>query len=94
MSTLSAMAISDPKQDARILIFSLLVACPINITPGTDCPFSKKREAYPIEEKYKYAENLSDVEVASLLKLHEECYERQIKAIKWAARSVMPAACH
>ncbi|OGR07267.1 MAG: hypothetical protein A2511_17075 [Deltaproteobacteria bacterium RIFOXYD12_FULL_50_9] len=92
MSTDGNSILQNQQHDLRIFIFSLVVACPINRNPREDCPFSKIREDCSLEEKYHYAENLFPYEAVELIEYHNKCYERQIMAIKAAARCVRQSA--
>lgn len=67
---------------SRGLLFGLLTNCIFSSGARKDCPLWDLRNNLTIEQKHKYVMGLSDEEVKTILKQHEECYEKRLSEIK------------
>ena len=70
----SSEKLSNP---SRILVLGLLVSCRYTKC-AEDCPLRKIHDDFSIEEKYEYAQGLSDEEINSILVQYESCYEKRL----------------
>ena len=66
-----------PSSPSRTLVLGLLVSCRYT-TCAEDCPLRKKHDDLSLEEKYEYAQGLSDEEINSILVQYESCYEKRL----------------
>jgi hypothetical protein len=62
---------------SRTLLFGLLVNCPFPTNNKEECPLWDQRYNLSIEQKYKYAMEISDKKVRRILDQHEFCYEKR-----------------
>ena len=63
---------------SRTLVLGLLVSCRYTTCAEEDCPLRKTHDDLSIEEKYEYAQGLSDEEINNILVQHESCYEKRL----------------
>ena len=65
---------------SRALVFGLLVSCifSTNTENCLDCPLKKLRKNLSIDKKHEYVMELSDIEIESILKQYESCYENRL----------------
>ena len=66
-----------PANPSRTLVLGLLVSCRY-ATCTEDCPLRKTHDDLSLEEKYEYAQGLSDEEINSILVQYESCYEKRL----------------
>jgi hypothetical protein len=66
---------------SKSLILGLLVSCIFFEGPSADCPLSEIRNNAPESEKYEYVMGLSDEEINTILKYHEECYKKRMSGV-------------
>ena len=66
-----------PYNPSRTLVLGLLVSCRYTKC-AEDCLLRKTHNDLSIEEKYEYAQGLSDEEINNILVQHESCYEKRL----------------
>ena len=62
---------------SRTLVLGLLMCCRYT-TCADNCPLRKTHDDLSLEEKYEYAQGLSDEEINSILVQYESCYEKRL----------------
>lgn len=79
------MTIQEQTMNARLLMFGLLLNCPVNKNPDPGCPLSDLRDMTS-EEKLHYVEGLSERTVVKVLQYHAHCQESRIETMLGVGR--------
>jgi len=66
-----------PSNPSRTIVLGLLASCRYT-TCAEDCSLRETHSDLSIEEKYEYAQGLSDEEINSILAQYESCYEKRL----------------
>lgn len=69
---------SDRMKASLIAIFNLLIRCPFRLA-AKDCPALGLRQSLNTEQKFSYAQGLSEKEAQAILQFHDQCFANRLR---------------